>query len=350
MYTTRRANYCKLIDVIDRHGTAPRALAIALSFALASAAALEARAQAPSAEGVADARLNEAKRKFEDGVRAFAERRYADAAQSFREADAIQPSPALSFNIARSYERLEDPPAALRWYRDYQRRSPQATNRAEVEARVVELSRTLEARGVQQVSVLVEPAGAEVLIDARPPNIAPFTTELQPGKHHVTVRARGYADRELDFELEARTPRDVTITLEPLGATTPSAVIAPSTATNSGPAAPAPPVMKKRPFGIAPWIVLGAGAASTLGALGFELARRSAESDAEQSDQLGYPGHFDTMHGRQTTARILAVTGGLLLIGGGTLWVLNKPREPSRTVALGCTSSGCAIAASGSFE
>lgn len=309
---------------------------------------------APSAEGAAEARLNEAKRKFDEGVRAFGERRYADAAQAFREADAIQPSAALSFNIARAYERLEDVPAALRWYRDYLRRNPEATNRAGVEKQVAALARRLEARGVQQISVLAKPEGALVTIDDRAEGVAPFTIELAPGKHHLSVRASGYAPQELDLSVDANAPRDVTVSLEKLPpgapqAPTPVAVAAPKASLR--PATPAPSAPARKPaFGVAPWIVLGAGAASSLGALGFELARRSAESDADESIQLDYPGRFDAMHSRQTTARILGVTGGVLLLGGATLLFLNLTREPSRSVALGCTGSGCSVAASGTFQ
>jgi tetratricopeptide (TPR) repeat protein len=327
--------------------TAPSALSIATQLALGSAAVSPARAEPPSTEAAADARLNQAKQKFDEGVRAFGERRYAEAAQAFREADAIQPSPALSFNIARAYERLEDAPGALRWYRDYLRRNPQATNAAEVRARIAQLTLVLEARGVQQLSVLGKPAGAEVSIDGRAAGVVPFTTELSPGAHHLSARASGYGDQELDFVLEPRSPQDLVISLEPLA---PSQPLAPPAKAAPPAAPPPPPALGKRPFGIAPWIVLGAGAASSLGALGFELARRSAESDAKQADQLDYPQHFDAMHGRQTTARILAVAGGALLLGGGALLLLNTPQQPTRSLALGCTSSGCALGMSGSFE
>lgn len=354
MYTTKRANCCKLIDVLGtrRFITPASVLALALSCTWMTTGPT-ASADSASSESVADARLTEAKRKFEAGVRAFGERRYADAVQAFREADAIQPSAALSFNIARAYERLEDAPAALRWYRDYLRRNPRATNRADVEKQLGLLAQRLEARGVQQLSVLVTPEGAMVLLDDRAEAVAPFTIEVAPGKHHLHVRAPGYRERELDFTLEPSTPRDLVVSLERLPSGVPQ--VAPAAATPL--ASPGPPpgaaaksAAHKPPFGVAPWILLGAGAATSLGALGFELSRRSAESDAQKSDQLDYPGHFDAMQSRQTTARVLGVTGGVLLLGGATLLVLNLSSAPSRSVALGCASGSCGVAASGTFE
>jgi len=315
-----------------------------------------ARADGPSAEATAEARREEAKTKFQEGVAAFSERRYEDAVRAFQKADAIQPSAALSFNIARAFERLNDTPAALRWYRDYLRRAPRATNASEVQARVSELSGQLAQRGVQQLTVLSTPEGAAVLIDQQPAGVAPLTTELAPGVHHLTLRAAGYRDLEVDVTLEARTPRDVNLTLalpgpvpaaasSPANASSSSAANAPPTPATAEPSADTP----ARPFGLVPWVLLGAGGVSMLGALGFELGRRSAESAAEEAPQRSYQEHFDTMQSRQTTARVLLGVGGALLVTGGALFVLNTPKSPTTKVALGCSGAGCAIEARGAF-
>ncbi len=319
-------------------------MALALSWALGPLPS--ARADTPSSEGAADARRAEAKSHFEAGVQAFAERRYADAVQAFQRADAIEPSAPLSFNIARAYERLEDTSAALRWYRDYLRRTPNASNAAEVSARVAELANALAERQVQQVTVLSVPPGATVSVDHRVAGRTPLTLELPPGAHRVELRLRGHEDAQADFMLEPRIPQDVSLRLSP--ATTPS---------SSGPAPSAParsprrlaPQPAQRPYGVVPWVVTGAGAVSLLGALGFELARRSAESAAEDGSQLEYPEHYDSMQTRQTTARVLAGVGGALVIGGGVLFVLNRPRPTDPQVAVSCGYVSCGLDARGSF-
>ena len=86
-----------------------------------------------------------------------------------------------------------------------------------------------------------------------------------------------------------------------------------------------------------------------LGALGFELGRRSAETAAQEAPQRTYQGHFETMQSRQTTARVLFGVGSALLISGGTLLVLNTPKTPTTKLALGCAYGSCGIAAQGSF-
>jgi tetratricopeptide (TPR) repeat protein len=301
-----------------------------------------ARADSPSAEATAEARRNEAKAKFEAGVGAYGEGRYEDAVRAFQSADALQPSAPLSFNIARAFERLNNTPAALRWYRDYLRRSPLAANVAEVQTRVTELAAKLAERGVQQLSVLSTPEGATVLIDQQPAGVTPLTTELAPGAHHLSLRAAGYRDAEADFMLEARTARDLVVTLV-VPAAEPAHASAPE------PRAAEAPAVATRPFGVAPWLVLGTGAASMLGALGFELGRRSAETAAAEAPQRNYKEHFETMEGRQTAARVLCGVGGALLVTGGTLLVLNTPKTPSTKLALGCTGNSCGVVAQGSF-
>lgn len=308
--------------------------------------AMPALADTPSAEAAADLRRGEAKRKFEAGVRAFGEQRYEEAVRAFQEADAIEPSAALSFNIARAFERLHDTSAALRWYRDYARRSPQATNLSQVQARITELAGALAARGVQQLSVLSTPPGADVLVDNQLVGHTPVTLELAPGVHHVEVRRAGYADARADFTLDPRVPQDLALRLSPTS--TPASVTT-SPAQAKPELAPAPALEPQRPFGLIPQVVTGVGGVSLLAALGFELGRRSAESAAERATQHEYPEHYDSMRGRQTTARVFAGVGAVLLVTGGTLWVLNAPRKRTPDLAFSCGAGGCGLAARGTF-
>jgi len=348
MFTTKRANCCKLIDVSDGLSLLRRrlpVLCVALSAALGLGPVSVARADAPSSEAAAEARRGEAKVKFDEGVKAFGEHRYTEAVAAFLQADGIEPSAALSFNIARAFEHLDNSSSALRWYRDYLRREPQATNAAEVQARVAALGANLAQRGVQQLTVISTPAGAIVRIDDQALGTAPLTTELAPGAHHVRLELIGYRVAEADVVLDARTPRDVELKLEGLPVERPKPAAA---GPSNQPSGPAERVV--RPFGPAPWVALGVGGASLLGALGFELGRRSAESAAKGGTQVEYPAHFDAMQSRQTTARVLAGVGGALLLTGGVLFVLNAPRKRGAELAVRCAPSGCGLSANGSFE
>jgi hypothetical protein len=324
---------------------------LVVGLALATLPIMDARAQPPSAEGQAEARRSAAKEKFDQGVTAYKERRYHDAARLFQEADAIEPSTSLSFNVARSFEKLDDTSGALRWYRDFLRRSPRASNAAEVQAKVTALAATLAQAGVQQISVLSEPAGATVLLDEQNVGVTPMTRDIAPGKHRLLLKMAGYADKTAEIALEPQTPQDLSLKLEPAGATparSDSPANAPS-ASDSGPR-----------LGVVPYVAIGAGAASLLGALGFELARRSADSAADEAPQTEFQGHYDTMQHRQTAARVLAGVGGVLLATGGVMLFVDRQRKPASAehhrqgrlaqVGLGCDGAGCSLVARGSFR
>jgi hypothetical protein len=109
----------------------------------------------------------------------------------------------LSFNIARSYEKIGDDAGALRWYRDYLRRDPSVKNAGDVQKLVQGLEASLAKKGVQQVTVLSSPAGATVTIDDRPVGVTPFTGEFAPGQHQIGVSLRGYADSQQKVALPA---------------------------------------------------------------------------------------------------------------------------------------------------
>jgi hypothetical protein len=268
MITTKRANCCKLTDVLGistsvaRHGLGLAGVVLGAALGLSTVGS--ARAASPSAEAVAEARRSEAKAKFEVGVSAFGQRRYADAVQSFVEADALAPSAPLSFNIARAFERLENPAAALRWYRDYLRRSPQASNAAEVQARVSQHAATLAARGVQQITVLTTPDGAALTIDEQAVGPTPVTLELKPGRHRATLHLAGYLDQTTEFVLDVRTPQDLSLELVALPAVPAANVAVASRASSARPDRGTSPTGNAHRFGPAPWVVVGAGAASML--------------------------------------------------------------------------------------
>jgi hypothetical protein len=298
-----------------------------------------ARAQSPS-PGPAptdlageESKRAEAKTRYEQGVDAYKKNRFKDAIDLFLEADHLAPSAPLSFNIARAYEKIGDDTGSLRWYRDYLRRDPNAKNAADVKKIVGDLQTSLGKKGVQQITVLSSPPGATVAIDGRPVGVTPFTGEFPPGQHQVDFSLRGYSDTQQQVDLSANEARDVMVRLERSNepaAASPAATPAPVPATSTpSPIAQAPtysaePERSGPKFGVWPWVTMGAGAVSLGGSLVFELSRRSAESDAKKEPtQIGYQTKLDAMQSRQTTARILAGVGGVLVLAGGTLLVLD---------------------------
>jgi tetratricopeptide (TPR) repeat protein len=331
----------------------PLAWICALSFAAASLArAPQVRADAPSDEAAMEQRRAAAKTKYQQGAEAYSAGRYKDAVDLFLAADQLAPSAPLSFNIARAYEKLSDDAGALRWYRDYLRRNPDAANASNVRPLIATLAGNLQKKGVQQLTVLTSPAGATVSVDDQPVGVTPWTGELAPGDHRLLLSLRGYTDVEKTISLAADQPLDTNVHLEQHTQTNVQTVAPPpAAAAPVAPAATDDTSSHGKKLGIVPWVTLGVGAAALGGALTFEILRRSAESDAKAADsQIEYQEHLETMQGRQTAARVFLGTGGALLLTGGLMLLLDKG-APSRPVSAGlmCLPGSCSAMARGNF-
>lgn len=287
---------------------------------------------------------------FKNGIKAYRHHHYKDAIDVFLQAQHIYPSPTLSFNTARAYEKLHDSAGALRFYRAYLRQAPDASDEKLVHQRIEKLEATLHKKGVQQLTVLSEPDGATVLIDDRPVGVTPWTGEIYPGRHHLRLRREGYQDAERDFELPDLRAIDVDATLNRAPPPAPSPAATPPAATH-------PPRRDEAPHHgvrLPTWIAFGTGAAALGGAAVFEGLRRGSEGSVKsEPTQVARASAYDQMKSRQTTARILAVAGGAALVVGGVLLYVNlsssSSSEKSARLALGCAPGGCNANLGGSW-
>ena len=92
-----------------------------------------------------DAALAQAREHYEKGTTAFDLGRYLDAAHEYEKAYEVRNDPALLYNIAQAYRLGHDYSSALRSYRSYLRRLPNAPNRAAVEAKIAEMQKAGDA-------------------------------------------------------------------------------------------------------------------------------------------------------------------------------------------------------------
>jgi tetratricopeptide (TPR) repeat protein len=293
------------------------------------------RAWAAAATSPDAQRRESAKAEYEQGVDAYSNQHFADAVRLFLEADALSPSAALSYNIARAYEKLADDAQTLRWYRNYLRLSPDAAKAADVQKYVQALSAALAKKGIQQVTVLSTPAAATVSIDGTPLGVTPLTVELRPGQHSLSLSLRGYTDASQRFTLPASTPVDLPVRLEPALATSGL------TTTRD----------HRRRFGVAPYVTLGVGAALLGASAVFELERRSAQNSAkDDTTQLDYERDYNATHSRQVTARVLLGAAGIVTVAGAALWVFNAPLGAESRARVAALPGGGALYVEHSFR
>ncbi len=162
-------------------------------------------------ETVAKAR---AKLLFEKGVTAYREGRFYDAVDIFLETNRLYPDSKLSYNVGKAFEGLGNQPGALRYYREYLRRLPDAPDAHEVEGHVHQLEQALSLKGLQQLTVLCTPDGAIVRLDGQAVGVTPWTGESFAGKHRIVLEAQGYERTESVIELDPHRARDFSFELQ----------------------------------------------------------------------------------------------------------------------------------------
>lgn len=260
----------------------------------------------PQAAGEARHALSvEAKQRHRAAVSAFAHKHYEDAIKLFMEADKLQPSPAIAYNVARAYEALQEPALALDSYRSYLARAGHPNDEQLVLRRIAYLSRQLARRDSEREALPAASPDASADVEPASPSASPelpvpsaragvLDADSEPHDSNGALPANRFA-RAPPWSVKRGPPHD------------------PDTNPNRRGSA----------FTTAGVVTLAAGAAALGGALVFEELRLSAQTSARaQTEQIKYADALQTMESRQTLARVLAATGGVVVLGGLTLVII----------------------------
>ncbi len=173
-------------------------------------ATTEAKPDLGEPEAVAKAR---AQLLFEKGVTAYREGRFYDAVDIFIETNRLYPDPKLTYNVGKSFEGMGNQSGALRYYREYLRRLPDAPDAHDVDSHVHQLEQALSQKGLQQLTVLSSPDGATVKLDGQAVGVTPWTGESFAGKHRIVLEAAGYERTETVIEIDLHRARDFSFEL-----------------------------------------------------------------------------------------------------------------------------------------
>lgn len=275
---------------------------------------------------------------FDEGAEAFAEDRFFDAITLFLEGDGIAPSPAFAYNIALAYRQVGDWARTLRWSRAYLRRAEGHEEPVrEMKALVVEAEKKVAATGLQQVTILSDPAGATVGIDGTPAGVTPWTGELEPGSHRVELRLPGYGTTRGDIELTLEHASERKFRLRPSPA-------APSTKATDAPAGDdeSPAVF------ISSLVLMGVGLGGMGAGLGLELKRRQVEEDALSAPtQLQARDALQVHDDYRLGSRIGLGAGAALLAVGSTMLIVDLAAAGGEASAdapragVWCDTNGC---------
>jgi tetratricopeptide (TPR) repeat protein len=150
---------------------------------------------------------------FAQGQELYRAGDFAGALAAFQTAEALQPRPAVEYNIGRCHERLGQLSEAVAAYERYLAGAPTAPDHDAVAEHVAKLRGALPPQGRLKVSV--EPSGALVTIDQFPPQPAPVDQLLPAGHHVVLAELSGYAAAHRDVELPPGAALQLELTLRP---------------------------------------------------------------------------------------------------------------------------------------
>lgn len=88
----------------------------------------------------------EIKLHYERATRAYDLQKYGEAIEEYQKAYEIGGDPPMLYNIAQSYRLNDQPAEAIRYYRRYLQRAPDARNRDYVERKIADLEKLIEER------------------------------------------------------------------------------------------------------------------------------------------------------------------------------------------------------------
>ena len=241
---------------------------------------------APERPATAANHRERAKLLYEQGVEAYESGLYELAISYFSAADRLAPSAALSFNVARAYERLAEPARAAESYRAYLRREPAGQKQAVARARIAELESQLGRAGT-----VATPAPAVSNGEARGDRVSGELPLKSDDELPILARSDGPSQRER---------------------------------------------VDRPGIGIWPAMAFGAGGAALITAGVFEWLRRDAEDEVKQEQrnpdsQVELFARMETVESRQTAAQISLGVGAALLLTGGVMLLIDERSTPPAT-------------------
>lgn len=132
-----------------------------------------------------------AREAFQAGVKAFQAGDFKTSLAKFQEADALSHSPAITYNVARTFEKLDSPQEAYEAYEAY---VAEAGETGEFTGAAVVAIAQIKARA-SRLSIESTPPGAEVTLDGKKLRAkTPVTVLVGRGSHQVTLQLEDWSE------------------------------------------------------------------------------------------------------------------------------------------------------------
>ncbi len=122
--------------------------------------------------------------------------RFLDAIHTFEESGRLKERPAVSYNLGRCYEELNETGRALFYYREYVKQAPTATDRPAVESKIAAMTKKLAGKKLQLLAVSVKPEEATIAVDGQRVGVGHAELEVPYGVHELKISASGHEGAE----------------------------------------------------------------------------------------------------------------------------------------------------------
>jgi hypothetical protein len=235
------------------------------------------------------------KQLYEKATRAYDVGKYNEAIEDYQKAYEIGGDPPMLYNIAQAYRLNDQPGEALRFYRRYLQRAPNARNREDVERKIAELEKTVEERRKAAAAATPPPLPAPPV--ATTPVPTPTPTPVGP---------------------PAPTNGPTTTPSTTPSTETPSLTVTATPAVEAG---------SGRTLKIVGWSAVGAGVLCGAGALITGLMARSKGQDLTNMSNAGEVFDPNIEHSGKVLNNVtigLGIAGGVLAVTGAVLVVVGS--------------------------
>ena len=101
---------------------------------------------APALAQMTQAQKDEVKLHYQRATRAYDLQKYQEAIDEYQKAYEISGDPPMLYNIAQAYRLADQPAEAVRYYRRFLQRMPNARNRDDVERKIADQEKIAEER------------------------------------------------------------------------------------------------------------------------------------------------------------------------------------------------------------
>jgi hypothetical protein len=267
---------------------------------------------------------------YREGVEAAAAGRWADARDRFQAALSLRPSPKVFFSLAQCEEQLGQVASAQADYARARQWAHESAGDSDVATAADQAARAIEPR-VPHLRVVVSGSSAPTAtLDEKP--ISPGEAiAVDPGVHHVVVRAAGMRDASVSAAVGEGQQLDLPVRLD-AEAPPPPPPPPPARATDAVPA----PIAASGP----PWrpiaLIAGGAGVAALGAgayFGVQARSKNDQSYAQgcHGDDCPEPAASTRREALSdaNASTALMVAGGVLVASGIAIWILAPSGAPA---------------------